>query len=155
MGHWRLPLIVGGVVLAVAACCCGSLGGLMGQTEFTTGDFADVPAYPGATQSTEADQTLSTMTKVFALVGQDAEWKYYVTTGSADEVMDWYADTLPDYDWVTASMEGTNVQTQNTLIYAKADDPGVMLVIFVVPNSEDSSQVDILIGRMRVSSAEE
>ncbi len=152
MGHWKLPLVIGALVITLAACCCSSLGGLLGETEFTAGDFADVPVYPGATQSTESDRVLSTMTQVLALVAQEAEWKHYITTASADDVMDWYEDTLSDYGWVTASLEGANVQAQNTLIYAREDDPNVMLAIFVVPNSEDSSKVDILIGRLRISS---
>ena len=155
MSHWKLPLSIGALVITLAACCCSSLSGLMGQTEFTTGDFADVPAYPDATQSTESDRVISMMIKVFALAGQEAEWKHYVTTDSPDDVMDWYADALPDYGWVKASMEGTNVQTQNALIYTKADDPDVMLVVFVIPNSEESSKADIVIGRMRVSSEED
>lgn len=155
MSHWKLPLITGMLVITMAACCCSSLGGLMGQTEFTTGDFADVPAYPDATQSTESDRVISTMTRVFALAAQEAKWKHYVTTDSPDDVVDWYKDVLPDYGWVTASMEGTNVQAQNALICTKADDPGVMLVIFVTPNSEDSRKADIVIGRMHVSSEED
>lgn len=150
MSHWKLPLIVGTWIITLAACCCSSMGGLTGQTEFTTGDFGDVPAYPGASQSTEADQALSMMTKVFALVAQEAEWKHYVTTDSPDDAMSWYRDVLSDYGWETASMEG--VQTQNALIFAKEDDPNVILAVFAVPNSQDSNKTDIVIGRMRVSS---
>ncbi len=152
MSHWKLPLSVGTLVMTFAVCCCSSLGALTGQTEFTTGDFADVPAYPGATQSTESDQALSTMTKVFALVAEETEWKHYVTRGSPDDVVDWYEDTLPDYGWVTASAETGGVQTENALFFAKEDDPNVMLVIFAVPNSQDSNKTDIVIGRVRISS---
>jgi hypothetical protein len=152
MSHWKMPLVIGALVITVAACCCGSLGALTGQTEFTTGDFADVPAYPGSTQTTESDQAINTMTRLFALVAQEAEWKHYVTTDAQSDVVDWYKNALPDYGWTTAS--NTSIPTQNGLVYVREDDSSVMLAIFVLPNSQDSSKTDIIVGRVRVSSGD-
>ena len=150
MSHLRLPLVLSVLIAALSTCCC-PLGGLIGGAEFTTGDFANVPAYPGSTQTTEANAAVSAMTMVFSFVAEEIEWKHYVTTDSESDVLDWYE--LPDYGWGTASGEDLgNVETEGGLIFSKEDDPEVLLVIFAITGLEEgSSDTHVVVGRIRIA----
>lgn len=156
MTHWKLPLTLSVLVATLASCCC-PLGDLLGETEFTTGDFADVPAYPGSVQITESDTAVSAMTRVFSLIAEEAEWKHYTTSDSASDVLDWYESNLPEHGWAAVSDEdlGTEYESENGLFFVKANDPQVMVIVLAVPDFEGGSEVHIIIGRILVSSDEE
>ncbi len=152
MSHLKLPLVLSVLIAALSTCCC-PLGGLIGGAEFTTGDFANVPAYPGSTQTTEANAAVSAMTMVFSLVAEEIEWKHYVTTDSESDVLDWYEDVLPDHGWSTTSGEGLgDVETEGGLIFSKEDDPEVLLVIFAITGLEEgSSDTHVVVGRICIA----
>jgi hypothetical protein len=133
----------------MASCCC-PLTGLLGGAEFTAGDFPDVPAYPGSTQSTESNAAIGAMVGVFSLMGGEAEWKHYVTADSENDVLDWYADELPGYGWTMAS-EDELEDVENGLLFWKDDDPSVMLAVLVLSALDESGNLDIVIGKIDVA----
>jgi hypothetical protein len=126
---------------------------LLGGVEFTTGDFADVPAYPDSTQTTESISEIEAMMGFFNLIPGDATWKHYTTSDSESDVLDWYENVLPTYGWEESSSEeysGTS-SSENTLVYAKeADDATVMLFIIALPDIGDTGDNHIIIGRIEI-----
>jgi hypothetical protein len=155
MNRWKFLLVLPVLAAALTACCC-PLGTIFGETKFTTGDFADVPAYPGSTQTTESNPAASAMTTVFSFIAEEAEWKQYKTSDSETDVLNWYENTLPDYGWVAASGEDLgDVEMEGGLIFVNQNDPEVMLVVFVAPDLEGGGEISILIGRIRISVDEE
>lgn len=147
-------LVLLALAVTLTGCCCPfDFSSLLGETEFTAGNFPDVPVYPGATQSTESDTVLSAMTAVFSLITSEEEWKHYVTSDSDISVLDWYQDRLPGQNWVEASSEelGTT-DTEGTLMFTKSNDSNLFLVIFAISGIDtSSSDTDIVIGRLRVT----
>jgi hypothetical protein len=149
MGRWQVSLVLS-VVLAIMASCCCPLAGLLGGAEFTAGDFSDVPAYPGSTQSTESNAAIGAMVGVFSMMGGEAEWKHYITTDSENDVLDWYEGELPGYGWTMASedeLEGV----ENGLLFWKDDDPSVMLAILALSAMDESGDTDIVVGRIDIA----
>jgi hypothetical protein len=146
MSYLKVPLALLALAIVFGTCCCGALGGLVG-VEFTTGDFADVPPYPGSTQTTESNDTLGLMTMAFSLIPGEAEWKHYTTDDSESDVLDWYADNMPDQGWEEISPEDMEVQTQseNAIFFAKSN---VMLVVFAVSGIDDTGDTHIIVGRI-------
>ena len=137
----------------IAACCCSALGGLLGGVEFTTGDFADVPPYPGSSQTTDSIAGVETMLGVFNLIGE-SEWKHYKTPDSESDILDWYEEVLPTRGWEEASAEDVgSTSAENTLVYAKEDgDSAVMLLIMAI--SDDAGDNHIIIGRIQMENEE-
>ena len=140
----------------IVACCCSGIGGLLGGIEFTTGDFADVPAYPGSTQTTESISEIEAMLGFFNLIPGDATWKHYTTTDSESDVLDWYEKKLPTHGWEEGSAEeyGGTSSSENTLIYGKeAGDDTVMLIIMSLDIGDDGDN-HIIIGRIEIETEE-
>ena len=132
------------------ACLGGALGGAIGGVKFTTDDFADVPAYPDATQTTESNTTLNTMTMFFKFIPGTGEWKHYVTSDSESDVLDWYAEELPEQGWgevTEEDMPEIQTQSENGVFYFKDD---TMLVIFAASGIDDGDDTHILIGRIKL-----
>jgi hypothetical protein len=148
MNYLKVPLALLALAIVFGTCCCGALGGLVG-VEYTAGDFADVPPYPGSTGTTESSDALNLMTMAFSLIPGDAEWKHYTTDDSESDVLDWYAEKLPHQGWEEISSEDMQVQTQseNAVFFVKND---VMLVIFAVPDIDDTGDTHVLIGRIEM-----
>jgi hypothetical protein len=158
MSSLKAPLVLSGITIAlVAACCCsglGGLGGLLGGVEFTTGDFADVPSYPGSAQTTDSVAGMEGMMAVFNLIPGDAEWKHYTTTDSESDVLNWYADKLPSFGWEEASSEDMGTSYENSAFYAKSvGDTGVMLVVLALSDVDNSGYNHIIIGRIEMNVA--
>jgi hypothetical protein len=139
----------------IAACCCSGLGGLLGGVEFTTGDFADVPSYPGSTQTTDNISGVETMLGIFNLIGE-SEWKHYKTPDPDSDILDWYEKVLPTHGWEEASAEDFgSTSSENTLVYTKeAGDATVMLLIMVLPDTDDTGDHHIVIGRIELETEE-
>ncbi len=135
--------------VTIAACCCSGLGGLLGGAEFTTGDFADVPAYPGSTQTTDTISGVETMLGVFNLIGE-SEWKHYKTPDSESDILDWYEKVLPTHGWEEASAEDMGTTSyENSAVYAKeVGSDSVMLFVMVLPDVDDTGDNHIVIGRI-------
>jgi hypothetical protein len=151
MNHWKFLLVLPVLAVTLTACCC-PLGTIFGETKFTTGDFDDVPAYPGSTQTTESNPAVSAMTTIFSLIAEEVEWKQYTTTDSETDVLTWYEGTLPSYGWIVASEEDLgDIEMEGGLVFVKADDPEVMLAVFTMPDVEGGGEMYILIGRIRIS----
>jgi hypothetical protein len=152
MSSLKIPLLLSIVAGAlVAACCCSGLGGLLGDVEFTTGDFADVPGYPGSTQTTDSVAGMEGMMAVFRFIPGEAEWKHYTTADSDDDILDWYADELPSRGWEKASSEDVEVSYQNSGFYTKTvGDTDLMLFILILPDPDDSDLNHILVGRIEL-----
>lgn len=151
MSSLKIPLVLSVIVIAlIAACCCsglGGLGGLLGEIEFSTGDFVDVPAYPDSTQTTDSVSGLEGLMSVFKFIPGEAEWKHYTTTDSADDVLDWYSDELPSEGWQEATDEDMETSYENSAFYAKSvGDTEVMLFILVLPGDPN----DIVVGRIEL-----
>ncbi len=160
MSSLKIPLALSVVVTAlIAACCCsglGGLGGLLGGVEFTTGDFADVPSYPGSTQTTDSVSGMEGIMAVFKLIPGDAEWKHYTTTDSADDVLGWYADELPSLGWEEASSEDMQTSYENSAFYAKTvGDTEVMLFILALPDVDNTGYNHIVVGRIELAAETE
>jgi hypothetical protein len=156
MSNLKVPLALSVMTAAlIVACCCaglGDLGGLLGGVEFTTGDFADVPGYPGSTQTTDSIPGMEGMMAAFSLVPGEAEWKHYTTTDSQDAVLGWYADELPSDGWEQASSEDMDISYEGGAFYAKtAGSTDVMLFILVLPDTDDSDLNHIIIGRVELN----
>ena len=157
MKHLKLALILGVLAPTLTACCCpfGSFGSLLGGgAEFTTGDFADVPAYPGSAQTTESDPVLGIMVTALSFIAEESEWKHYTTTDSDYDVLSWYADELPGYGWITASSEDLGVETEGGLVFENTSELDVLLFVFATPDVEGDDETHILLGRIRVSDEE-
>ncbi|MBW1811856.1 MAG: hypothetical protein JRI70_04700 [Deltaproteobacteria bacterium] len=157
MNHLKFTLILGALAITLTACCCpcGSLVPLLGsEAEFTTGDFADVPAYPGSTQTTESDPILGVMVTALSFIAEESEWKHYTTTDSDSDVLNWYGDELPGYGWSAASGENLDVKKEGGLIFEKEEDPEVHLFILAASDIDGGDETHILIGRIRISSDE-
>ncbi len=152
MNSLKIPLALSVIVIAlIAACCCSGLGGLLGGVEFTTGDFADVPSYPGSTQTTDSVSGMEAMMAVFNLIPGEAKWKHYTTTDSEDDILDWYAEELPSQGWEEASSEDMEISYENGAFYAKTvGDTDVMLFFLVLPDPDDSDLNHILVGRIEL-----
>jgi hypothetical protein len=137
----------------IAACCCSALGGLLGGVEFTTGNFADVPPYPGSSQTTETIPEVETVLGVFNLIGT-AEWKHYETPDSESDILDWYEKVLPTHGWEEANAEDVGgTSGENTLVYAKEEgDSSAMLLIMAF--SDDAGDNHIIIGRIEIENEE-
>jgi hypothetical protein len=136
--------------VTVAICCCSGLGGLLGGVEFTTGDFADVPGYPNSTQTTDPVSGLEGMMAVFRFMPGEAEWKHYKTTDSESDVLDWYENVLLTYGWDVSS-EDTGTSYENSAFYAKmVGDTEVMLVVLVLPDTDNTGYNHIVIGRIEM-----
>lgn len=141
--------------VTIAACCCSGLGGLLGGVEFTTGDFADVPPYPGSTQTTESISELEAMMSFFNLIPGDATWKHYTTADSDSDVLAWYENVLPTHGWEEASSEDLGTSSENTLVYEKGTgDSTVMLIIMALPDVGDTGDNHIIIGRIEMANEE-
>ena len=152
MSSLKVPLALSVIAIAlIAACCCsglGGLGGLLGGVEFTTGDFVDVPAYPGSTQTTDSVEGVDTALSFLNFIPGEKEWKHYTTTDSESDVLDWYADVLPSEGWEEASAEDMETSYENSAFYAKTDGSDeVMLFIMVFPDAENH----IIIGRINLA----
>jgi hypothetical protein len=148
MNHLSIPLAVF-VLLATQCCCCCGLGGLLGGPEFTTGDFPNVPQYPGSVQTTESNILFDSMLGAFEVFG-DAEWKHYTTGDSKRRVLSWYEENLPDHGWRISDDEQSD-----SLTFLNTDDPTVMLVVLAAgPLDLTTQDTDILIGRIDVLSGE-
>lgn len=145
-----LILALTAVILSSGCCCCCSPDALPIQP-FTPGDFPDIPGYPGAEQSTGQDSTFGLTTLPFQLLTEDVEWKHYITGDTKEAVLDWYAAEMVRQGWVNAAdaME-TRLPTEDALIFARADDPGLLAIIMLLPDPEGADRAHILIGRMRV-----
>jgi hypothetical protein len=154
MNSLKIPLALSVIVIAlIAACCCSGLGGLLGNIEFTAGDFADVPSYPGSAQTTDSvsGSGMEAVMTIFNLIPGEAEWKHYTTTDSEDDVLDWYAEELPSQGWEEASSEDMEISSENSLFYEKTvGDTGVMLLVLVLPDPDDSDLNHILVGRIEL-----
>lgn len=148
MSYLRVGLVLSLLAAALVACCC-CLNVLGGNVEFTTGDFSDVPVYPGASQTTETNSMIGTVTGIFALLARDAEWKHYTTSDPEADVLEWYSDTLPNYGWTDASGQYGTSSSEGSLAFVSEDDPSLLLVIFAGPLS-DGGVTDIIIGRMHI-----
>jgi hypothetical protein len=151
MSSLKIPLALSVIVIALfAACCCsglGGLGGLLGGVEFTTGDFVDVPAYPGSAQTTDSVEGVDTVLGFLNFIPGDKEWKHYTTNDSESDVLDWYADALPSEGWEESSPEDVEVEYENSAFYTKTDgSDDVMLFIMVFPDTENH----IIIGRVQL-----
>jgi hypothetical protein len=135
--------------VTIAACCCSGLGGLLGGVEFTTGDFADVPPYPGSTQTTDTVSGVETMLGLSNLLGE-SEWKHYETPDSESDILDWYEKVLPTHGWEEAEAEDFgSTSSENSLVYAKGEgDSTVMLLIMALPDVDDTGDNHIIIGRI-------
>ena len=153
MSFWKWSGLVLVLMLAMTSsgCCCCCSPDMLPTEFFTAGEFADVPAYPGATQQTGSDMTMGLATLPFRLITDDAEWKHYVTADSASNVLDWYTAQMAAGGWISASdIGGEDVPTENALIFARPDDPTTIVVIMIVPDP-DGTQQHILIGHLHVS----
>jgi hypothetical protein len=150
MSNLKTPLVLSAITIAlIAACCCSGLGGLsglLGGVEFTTGDLADVPAYPGSSQTTDSIEGVDEALGFFNVIPGEKEWKHYTTTDSESDVLDWYADVLPDEGWVESS-EDVGDSGENGATYTKVEGSNsVMLFVMVVPDTE----THIVIGRITI-----
>ena len=148
MSSLKISLALSAVIIAlIAACCCGGLGGLLGGIEFTAGDFADVPSYPGSTQSTDSVEGVDTVLSFLNLIPGEKEWKHYITTDSESDVLDWYADVLPSEGWEESSTEDVETEYENSASYTKMDgSDSLMLFVMVLPDDENH----IIIGRIKI-----
>lgn len=153
MSHLKITLVLVLLVAATTTACCCPLGSLLGEAEFTEGDFTDVPAYPGASQTTESNTAINLMVTPISLVAEDVEWKHYTTDDAEGEILSWYQDRLPNRGWSEATAEDLgNVETEGVLIFSKDDEPDTLLVVMAVSGLEEGdSATHILIGRMTVS----
>jgi hypothetical protein len=149
MSSLKIPLALSAIVIAlIAACCCSGLGGLLGGVEFTTGDFGDVPAYPGSVQTIDSVEGVDTALGFLNFIPGDKEWKHYTTNDSESDVLDWYADVLPSEGWEESSAEDVETSYENSAFYAKTDGSDeVMLFIMVFPDAENH----IIIGRINLA----
>ena len=151
MSSLKISLALSVVVIAlIAACCCsglGGLGGLLGGVEFTTGDFVDVPAYPGSAQTTDSVEGVDTALGFLNFIPGEKEWKHYTTNDSESDVLDWYTDVLPSEGWEEASAEDMETSYENSAFYSKMDGSDeVMLFVMVFPDTENH----IIIGRIKL-----
>ena len=151
----KIPLMLSFVAaVVIAACCCSSIGGLLGGVEFTTGDFSDVPSYPGASQTTDTVPGIEGAMTVFKLIPGTSDWKHYTTTDSDDDILDWYEDTLGNYGWVTSD-EYDSSQSENTLAFVKeSGDQAIMLFVMIMPDPDDSDVNHIILGRIEIETEE-
>jgi hypothetical protein len=148
MISWRSLLVLSVLAAFLTACCC-PLGSLLGEAEFTTGALADVPAYPGARQTTETNTIINALVAALSLVAEDSEWKHYVTSESEGVVLGWYEDTLPGYGWALTEFE--DVEVEGGLFFVKATEPATTLYIGVMPDVEGGDELDIVIGRLKLA----
>lgn len=145
MSHLRIPVAVFVLLLATQCCCCCQMLGI-GGVEFTTGDFTDVPRYPGSLQTTESNILFDLLLGIFDPLG-DVEWKHYTTGDSQDRVLDWYEENLPGYGWELSDDE----EQSNNLTFRNTDDPTVMLAIVAEgPFDLETQDTHILIGRIDI-----
>jgi len=150
MHHLKSMLILGLLAVTLSTCCCpcSSCASLLGgKGEFTTGDFADAPPYPGSTQTTESDPVLGMVPATISIIAEEAEWKHYITTDSDADVLEWYEEELPAHGWNSTSAEGG-------LTFEKEGDPNELLFIFAAPDSGGSDETHILIGRLSLEATE-
>lgn len=141
--------------VTIAACCCSGLGGLLGGVEFTTGDFADVPSYPGSSQTTDSVAGVETALSFFNLIGE-SEWKHYKTPDSESDILDWYEKVMPTHGWEEASAEDFgSTGAENTLAYEKEEgDSTVILIIMALSDVDDTGDSHIIIGRIEIENEE-
>ncbi|HIE37620.1 MAG TPA: hypothetical protein EYP77_00855 [Anaerolineae bacterium] len=152
MSLWRglgLILTLGAVLLNSGCCCCCSPDALPTEP-FTPGDFPDIPPYPGAEQQTGRDPAFGLVTIPFQLVTDEAEWKHYVTGDPKDEVLDWYAAQMADLGWTAVDVTEVQMPTEDALLFAWPDDPGVTAVVMLLPDPQEQDRQHILIGRLRL-----
>lgn len=154
MRYLKYALILGLLAATLTGCCC-PLEMLFGETEFTTGDFSDAPAYPGSTQSTETNEAIDLLTGFSSIVSSEAEWKHYTTGDSESDVLDWYKDRLPTYGWEEASAEQVGTQSENTLVFTNEDEPNMMLVVIAVSGIDETDDTHIIIGRLTINMGED
>ena len=105
MIRWESLFVLSVLGAAMTACCCSPCEALFAAAEFTAGDFPDVPAYPGATQTTETSAAINALVAAMSLIVEDSEWKHYTTDDPVSAVLDWYSEELPVYGWVEADVE--------------------------------------------------
>jgi len=149
MKKMLIVCLLGVLAAALSGCCC-PLDMLISETEFTSGDFADVPAYPGSSQSTESDAAIDAMTTVMNLVADEAEWKHYITSDGERDIADWYEDNLPSHGWLAYTGDAVDdADMGSTLLFQKEGDADVLLVLFVLPDEDGDSH--IIIGRLAVA----
>ena len=89
------------------------------------------------------------MIGLVSVMAQEAEWKHYRSSDSADAILGWYSDTLPGYGWATVEMEGVDVQ--GGLFFVRTGESGIALYVLTLPDVEGSNVTDIVVGRMRLS----
>jgi hypothetical protein len=148
MVNWRF-LLVGSILAAtLTGCCCCPCDAVLPQAEFTTGDFPDVPVYPGATLTTETDAVISAAVLATSFVVEEGEWKHYISTDSSGAILDWYAGVLPDYGWLLADIEDVNIE--NGLVFASVREPSMALLLFTLPDLEGGDRTHLVVGRVRI-----
>jgi len=144
MTNIKSLLILTALAITLTACCC-PCGSLLGRANFTAGDFPDVPAYPGATQTTQTNLAINAATSIVTLAAEDSEWKHYTTSDSDSAVLDWYAGELPQHRWVQADTE--DIKVQGGLLFVKMDDPSTLLYLFTLADPQGEDKTHIVIGR--------
>jgi hypothetical protein len=152
MLSWRSFLVLSALAATLTACCCpcGALidGSILGQANFTTGDFVDAPAYPGATQTTETDTAINAMIAAMTLLSEESEWKHYTTGDSPDDVLAWYEAELPTYGWFVGDFE--DAQVEGALFFIKATEPNTALYLIALEDFEGGNVTHIILGRVQL-----
>jgi hypothetical protein len=119
---------------SLACNLCGGLNpsGLLGGGNFTTGDFPDVPAYPGATLTTTVPEEVKAITIPFQFIDKNAEWKCYKTADGQQAVVNWYTQNMGGTGWNKAEMsqQPGGVRTEGALVFEKG---GRILMIMPIP----------------------
>ena len=59
--------------------------------------WSDIPVYPGADQSQQASWTMAIPADEEGW--SDVAWRYYETSDSSNDVIDFYKDEMPDNGW--------------------------------------------------------
>lgn len=150
MSSWKPLFVLAVVAVLLTGCCCCPVTLPFGNVEFTTGDFPNVPIYPGASQTTESNILINAMVAGFNVLAEESEWKHYLTADSEEQVLNWYSRTMPDYGWVGIALDSTGADvgvSVGALAFANINEPNRPLYIVTLPDP-DIGQTHIIIGRI-------
>lgn len=131
-----LGILVAGVIYVLVSSrgAIFNAGVPLGGVTYTAGSILGVPAYPGATQTTEAGSVGPTA-DMRRVISKEAQWKRYTTADSPSKVIDWYKNAI-----VAAGFEAPRVREGGELLFTTADTR------YMIYAATDGGQTTIILG---------